>query len=97
LISKDEKFQQSMDGLEEEFKKVLIDTNDKYKHQRALNQEIMVENKELKHALTLSISKSKEQESLIKDMNSTLILARNEIKELKNTTDLEEKESKLVE
>jgi len=28
-------------------------------------------------------------------MNSTLILARNEIKELKNSTDIEEKENKI--
>lgn len=84
-----------MDGLEEEFRKLLVETNDKYKHQQVMNQELRSENKELKAALQLSIHKGKEQEELIRDMNSTLILARNEIKELKNSTDIEEKEKKI--
>lgn len=88
LLEKESKFKNNIDDLENEFKKVLVDTTNKLKGARKQVDTLLIEKKELKRALELSIIKSTEQEELIEELGGMLSIANNEIKELKEDNNL---------
>ncbi len=76
MREKEQEFQKNMDLFEEEFKKVLLEQNQKYKDlQMAFKDKGRTES-DIKNLFKVTIAKNNEQEDLIQELTETLELAK---------------------
>ena len=83
LIEKERQWRENVDKLEEEFSGLVKGLNEKYKITKTDFEKKSLEVNELKGGLGISLSRAKELEDMVNDMNDALLLARKEIDDLR--------------
>lgn len=75
-------FKKNLDLLEEEFKKVLNENNEKFRHLKALYEEKAKNEMDSKNLLRAAMLKNQEQENVIREFEQTLTRIKREVGEI---------------
>jgi len=88
----DVEFKKNLDLLEEEFKKVLNENNDKFRQLRMAYDEKSKNENDIKSLLKAALMKNNEQELTINDFEQTLVKIKKEVNEIIAERDILQKE-----
>ena len=83
MVEKERLWKENVDGLEKEFRGMILEVNQKYKTARDSVGEKFGEVEELKGALKVAFGRSKDLEEMVNEMNDALMIAKKEIENLR--------------